>query len=208
MDMWRINMEIKTKMNKMLGFYELPKTGLPCIAWKKFDYDMKLDDTLLWTVRTAVLKGNDLSLPRKVGVSATEAYEFGKQQLNHLKDRGLVVIYPYFIAEKSGTLEVKNNRTIIEAVKKDLWNLVTKNQKDVTIIVTEDGKTYDGDHKFLDTNELEDLLHEAEKLRSKYRDSIAQGNSLLLEWSFAFNTNKNGEKIGRKYLVFYEVREL
>ena len=196
------------KINKMLGFYELPRTGLPCIPWKKFDLDMKLDSNLLWTVRTAVLNGDDLNLPRKVGVDSSEAYKFGKLQLERMQEKGLVVIYPYFIAEKSGTLEVSIGEITIEAVYKDLWNLVTENDKDVTIRITAEKTFVHGQDDFFEDSELRELVKQATKIRGKFRDSIIQGNSILLEWSFAYNTNKTGEKLGKKYLVFYEVREL
>lgn len=196
------------KINKMLGFYELPKTGLPCIHWQKFNSNMKLDPNLLWTVRTAILTGDDLSLPRKVGVSSGEAYEFAKLQLDRLQDRGLVVVYPYFIADKSGTLEIRMDRIIIEAVYKDLWNFVSENDKDITIIITDKEKYLDGKGDFFKPEELEELIKQATKVKGKFRDSLIQGNSILLEWSFAFNTNKNGIKLGQKYLVFYEIREL
>lgn len=196
------------KINKLLGFYELPKTGLPCIQWKKFDPNIKLDSSLLWTVRTAILVGNDLNLPRKVGATADEAYKFGMQQLERMQGRGLVVVYPYFIAEKSGTLEINTHRITIEAVYKDLWNLVTDNDKDVTVCITENATIWDGNSDFFQKDELEELLRQSAKVRGKFRNVLAQGNSILLEWSFAYNTNKKGDKLGEKYLVFYEIREL
>lgn len=196
------------KMNKMLGFYELPKIGLPCIPWRKFEKDIELDPLLLWTVRTAVLEGNDFNLPRKVGVEAKEAYDFAAEQEARLKEKGLVVTYPYFIAIKSGTLEVSANRVVIEAVYEDLWNLVTNNDKDVTVIAVDGDIVIEGEDDFFDDDELKELIQQSMKIRGKFRDALNQGNSVLLEWSFAYNTNKDKERIGEKYLVFYEVREI
>ena len=42
------------------------------------------------------------------------------------------LFYPYFVAENSDTLEVQDNGIVIEAVYKDLWNLVTNNDLEVT----------------------------------------------------------------------------
>lgn len=196
------------KMNKMLGFYELPKIGLPCIPWRKFEKGMELDPSLLWTVRTAVLDGNDLNLPRKVGVEAKEAYDFAVEQENRLQKKGLVVTYPYFIALKSGTLEVSANRVVIEAVYEDLWNFVTNNDKAVTVIAADGDIFIEGEEGFFYDDELKELLQQSMKIRGKFRDILTQGNSILSEWSFAYNTNKAKERIGEKYLVFYEVREI
>ena len=36
------------------------------------------------------------------------------------KNIGMIVYYPYFVAEKSGTLYADNSKTVIEAVGEDL----------------------------------------------------------------------------------------
>ena len=54
-----------------------------------------------------------------------------------MQNRGIVTYYPYFIAEKSGTLEISNTRIVIEAVEGDLWRLVTEGERDVTIMIAE-----------------------------------------------------------------------
>ena len=61
-------------MNKLLGFYELKDSVLPTIPWKEFNKEVKLDSNILWTVRSAVYRGEDLNLPRAVGVNALDAY--------------------------------------------------------------------------------------------------------------------------------------
>lgn len=48
----------------------------------------------------------------------------------------MVVYYPYFVAQKSGTLNIHLDKIIIEAVKDDLWNLVTDQKLDVSLIIT------------------------------------------------------------------------
>lgn len=93
-------------MNKLLGFFELKDSLLPTIPWRIFDKDVKLDSNMLWTVRTAVHKGDDLNLPRCVGVSEKEAYDFALSTSKKYGENGMIIYYPYFIAEKSGTLNV------------------------------------------------------------------------------------------------------
>ena len=44
-------------MNKLMGFFELKDLNLPTIPWKEYKKGMKLDSSLLWTVRSAVYRG-------------------------------------------------------------------------------------------------------------------------------------------------------
>ena len=195
-------------MNKLLGFYELKDSGLPCVNWKTFHPEMKLDSNIMWTVRTAVYDGNDFNLPRKVGVRAKEAYETAIKFHEQLKEHGIVIIYPYFIAQKSGTLEVSNERIVIEAVDKDLWNLVTENKKDVTIIKSTNNYIYQGNKNFLSEYELDLLELQTQKIKRLFRQELASGKSILLEWSFALNTDISMFPIGNPYLIFYECRTI
>jgi hypothetical protein len=191
-----------------MGFYELKDSGLPTVPWKQFDERTKLDENYLWTVRMAVYQGSDFNLPRIVGKKAGEACEAAAELYNKYKDNGVIVYYPYFIAEKSGTLQVSTSEIVIEAVDKDLWNLVTYNRKDVTII--NNGKNLEifGDEKFLKKTELNELDTYAEKVRLLFRNYIFAGKTLLLEWSYAYKTDVNSYPIGEKYLVFYEIKEI
>ena len=59
-------------MNKLMGFLELKDSDLPAVPWKEFNDKVSFDEKLLWTVRTAVEKGEDLNLPRVVGVDAKD----------------------------------------------------------------------------------------------------------------------------------------
>lgn len=68
--------------------------------------------------------------------------KFADQLLKEMNNNGIVIYYPYFIANKSGTLEVRSDKVIIEAVKDDLWNLVTYSEREVTIITDIDGKPH------------------------------------------------------------------
>ena len=193
-------------MNKLLGFYELKDSVLPTIPWKEFNKSVELDSNVLWTVRSAVYRGEDLNLPRAVGVNASEAYVFASDLFDKMQNKGIVVYYPYFLAEKSGNINIFPNKIVIEAVKEDLWNLVTYADRDVTIEVVGDAVWYNGDENFLLKDELEKLLFNAKRAKQMFRDELLEGRSAMLEWSFAYPSNLDKERSGQKYLVFYEAR--
>jgi len=194
-------------MNKYMGFYELRSINLPTVPWKQFTADTALDAGLLWTVRVAVEKGNDYHLPRAVGVTADEAVRQGKELLAEYAGKGIVIYYPYFIAEKSGTLDINGERTVIEAVEKDLWNLVTFGRKNVTVIVPAGQEAeYFGEKGFLNENEVKELLRCGSVISGRYRQELSEGKSILAEWSYAYNTDIKYKQIGDRYLVFYELR--
>lgn len=194
------------KMNKLMGFYELKYIGIPTIRWEEFTDDTKMSDDLLWTVRTAVLKGNDYNLPRIVGVTSKEAMDEGKKLRERLRDTGVVLYYPYFIAHKSGTVKVSSDSTVIEAVEKDLWNLVTYGKRDVTIIIDANSKTVSGNSEFLNEEEIQEILKYAKLLHGKYSGDIREGGEIYLEWSYAYDSTLDKKTYGKKYLVFYEMR--
>lgn len=194
-------------MNKLMGFLELKEMRLPSVPWRQYTGNERFSDHFLWTVRSAVYRGDDLNLPRAVGKSAAEAKEFADKLLSRIRDTGIVVFYPYFIAKKSGTLEVRRNSVIIEAVKEDLWNLVTYSDREVTIIIPEDGeRVYNGNKEFLNDRELNELLKYIPEIRKLFRDDLLEGKSALLEWSYAVACNEKKEPVNEKYLVFYEAR--
>lgn len=98
------------------------------------------------------------------------------------------------------------NKIVIEAVKDDLWNLVTYSDRDVTIEVTENDIVYNGDEKFFSEDELDELILNARKAKQMFREDLLEGKSAMLEWSFAYPSNLKKERDGEKYLVFYEAR--
>ena len=121
-------------------------------------------------------------------------------------ENGMVIYYPYFVAEKSGTLNVFSNKVVIEAVKEDLWNLVTYSKRDVTIIETDDGREYDGDKDFLKADEIDQITSYVHEVKRMFRDDLLEGKSVFLEWSYAYNCDIKKRRTGNRYLVFYEVR--
>ena len=196
------------KMNKYMGFYELKSINLPSVPWRLFTADTAPDGNLLWTVRVAVERDNDLNLPRAVGVSAGEAIRRGNELLRKYKGKGIVIYYPYFIAQKSGVLDIGPGRTVIEAVDGDLWNLVTYGRKNVTAMIDSGGRRYLGDEAFLSPEETDELLKYGAVIRGRYRDILNEGGSVLAEWSYAYDTDTGRRPTGERYLVFYELRRV
>ncbi len=193
-------------MNKLMGFYELNSLSLPTIQWKEYTGKESLSPNFLWTVRSAVFSGNDLNLPRAVGVKSDEAMSFATSLLPQMKNRGMVVYYPYFFANKSGTLNIFNEQIVIEAVKNDLWNLVTLSDRAVTYIINGDEVTINGDGDFLSEDELKYILSNVPAIRKSFRDELFEGKSILLEWSLAQKSDLHKNPTGEEFLIFYELR--
>ncbi|HWR60263.1 MAG TPA: hypothetical protein VN580_01545 [Clostridia bacterium] len=195
-------------INKLMGFYELKAVNIPTVPWKKYSRGTVLDSGILWTVRVALKSGADVSLPRAVGVTAGEAVEKADAFLGMYGDNGLVIYYPYFIADKSGVIDISSGRTVIEAVDKDLWNLVTHGRKNVTITIGDSGASYDGDRSFLPEAELSLLQDSISRIKAYYRGLLSEGKSIITEWSFAYSSGIDGRPSGEKFLVFYELRSV
>lgn len=193
-------------MNKLEGFQALRKSGLPTVPWKKYKNNVVLNNNILWTIRSAVAQGDDLNLPRRVGVTAQDAKEFADTLLTSLSENDLVIYYPFFIAIKSGVIEVSGNRIVIEGVKDDLWNLVTNNNKDVTIIFENENIEFIGDSNFFNQQELLELIDYCNLVKKIFSQILNSGKSLFLEWSFACKSSLNKEIIGDTSLIFYEIR--
>lgn len=193
-------------MNKLMGFYELKSMDLPSIPWKEYTGTEELTNDKLWTIRSAVFKGDDLNLPRMVGEIGEKAKDFANSLLKRLQDRGMVIYYPYFVANKSGTLNVFLNDIVIEAVKDDLWNLVTYSDREVTIRIEGSAEQIDGNKEFLSEDEKNEILKHVPEIRRLFRDELIEGKSILLEWSFAQDSSPDKKPIGDEYLVFYEAR--
>lgn len=194
-------------MNKLMGLLELRDMKLPSIPWKQYSGHEELSNDFLWTIRCAVYRGDDLNLPRSVGKNAEKSKKFADDLLRKINNNGMVIYYPYFIANKSGTLEVKRDCVIVEAVKKDLWNLVTYSDREVTIIFRDKQTTeYMGNKEFLKENEQQQLLKHVPEIRRIFKDDLLEGKSAVLEWSYAVSCNYKKEPCDVKNIarfIFY-----
>ncbi len=195
-------------MNKLMGFYELAEMDIPSISWKEYTGQEMFDESLLWTIRSAVFRGDDMNLPRRVGVTAKEAKGFADNLYAQMKGKGMVVYYPYFLANKSGTLNVYRDRIIIEAVKNDLWNLVTYADREVTIDIRQGEVNVYGNENFLSMDEIGLVTANVPIIRKNFRDEMTEGGSILLEWSLAQNSDLRKRPMGDEFLVFYEARTI
>ena len=191
-----------------MGFFELNDINLPTVPWKEYRPTVKLDDNILYTIRSAIDRGNDQNLPRSVGKTASESKTFADSLYEVLDNNGMVVYYPYFKAIKSGTLEVYGDHYTIEAVKEDLWNLVSGSKCDTTCIFDSNGEVTKSSGDLLSQQELDELHKSAQTVMRHFNKELLSGNSVLLEWSFARNSDIHGEATGDTYLVFYELRVL
>lgn len=189
-----------------MGFYELKKSSLPTIPWREYTGEEDFGKGRLWTIRTAVYSGNDLNLPRFVGVKHDEAKIQAEYLFRKYHSDGMVLYYPFFIAEKSGTLNVFSDKVVIEAVKDDLWNLVTYSDREVTIIKRGENQDVIGNTEFLTENEQEELNRYVPVVKSMFREMFLEGKSVLLEWSYAYECDEDRNRVGNRYLVFYEAR--
>jgi len=186
-------------VNKLFGFYQLRKLGIPSVPWQEFTAETKLDPNQLWTIRSAVLQNNDFNLPRAVGVTAAEA-ELKAKQLK--KEYDLVIYYPYFVAEKSGVISATDEQIVIEACYADLWNLVTANKVDARVEIKKDRCCITGDEGLLTEEEIKELA----KYTWRARQKMQAYREIILEWSYAFSSDLAKQPIGERYLVFYECR--
>ena len=198
-------------MNKLFGFYELRRLGVPTVPWQEFREGVLLEPGRLWTVRMALREGPDWNLPRLVGACARRAEAFARELLARYGPSALVVYYPYFVAVTSGTLLLERQRTVVEAVRGDLWNLTTRGRAELTLAWSEpqqpgDPRRLQGDDALLGPQERAELQRWARRVRAQSREFLEGGHGLLLEWSVARDAAPDGQPQGPEYLVFYEWR--
>ena len=195
-------------MNKLFGFLELKELPVPSVDWKEFKQGTVLDSNKLWTVRTAVVSGNDTSLPRMVGKSAEECMNFGNSLIKNYGKNMMVVYYPFFHAVKSGTMLVSDIDAIIECVEGNLWDLVDNHKIDHRFKISVSGRVvnYMDNVDFLTKEEIKLLHKNFEKVRKYFSKSLRANELVLLEWSFAKDCNSMGNPVGDSRLMFYEVR--
>ncbi len=193
-------------MNKLEGLYELQRLNIPSVEWNIFKENTKLDKTHLWTIRTAVYKGRDVNLPKLFGATAQVAQEYGQHMRNVVGDNGIVIYYPYLVAEKSGNLQIGMDSVILEVVNGDLEPLLQGEAIDTTYIFSAQEKKIIGNQWLLSEDEIAQILMHADYLKQTYRYLIDNKNSLQLEFSFASESDLCKRAIGNPRLIFFEIR--
>lgn len=198
-------------INKFLGFYELRRLNIPTIDWfffdEKFDKN-QLKEHDLWTLRTAVLEGPDIWLPRAVGVKADEIINFA-EKIKRNNPELIIIVYPFFYAIKSGNLNVSLNFIHLEAVKKDLWNLNIKNiDYSFTYSILDMSRNEFGDLNFISNDEKIKFEQYGKILNIKYRNFLFDSNTeIQLEWSYIVY-DKNLINSKEYKLSFHEFRTI
>ena len=61
------------------------------MEWEEYSEDTEFNENNLWTVRTAILSGNDISLPRAVGVTAEEAKKVAEKIRHTYGDNAMII---------------------------------------------------------------------------------------------------------------------
>ncbi len=196
-------------MNKLEGFLELKSLAIPTVGWREYKSGITFDKGRLWTVRCAVMRGDDFNLPRLVGADGERAEKFAFDLKDRLGDSGMVIYYPFFLAEISGTVIISSQTTTLECVYGDLWQLVTDGVTHYTGIFDLNGQQQKAfGERPLHSNDIQSLLKYSAKIRAAYRREIATGKEIYAEWSFARDCGSDGNPVGERNLVFFELRTI
>lgn len=202
----RYTLKEEIDMNRIQDYYVLNCLDLPTIPWKEYYYSSRLDKDILWTIKSETRNDTSENLPRKIGVTAQEAKEFGVELYKDLKKDQMIFYYPYFCAVKSGIIDINNDRIVIESAKDDIDNLVKKNNVDVTLIFREDDVEIHGDKDFLTQEEIIQLIDQAVKIKKQCAKDINDGKNLLFHWTYACYTSVDKKPMGKKNLMFFKVK--
>lgn len=193
-------------MNRIQDYYVLNCLDLPTIPWKEYYYSSRLNKDILWTIKSETRKDDKEELPRKIGVTAQEAKEFGGELYKDLKEGQMVFYYPCFFAIKSGIIDINYDRIAIEAVKDDISNLVKNNNVDVTMIFKEEDLEIHGDKDFLTQEEILQLIDCAVKIKNQCKTDIEFGKNFLFYWTYACCTDTKKQPVGKKNLMFFKMK--
>lgn len=183
-------------MNIYQGLTRIDKAGLPHPEWefvetsKDLKKYFKIKDYCGWTIRTVKVTGapwNNLYvnwLPKK-----QVPEKIDELQKEH-KGKAVFVIYPSWKWKKSGTLLIEKDRTVIEAAKGPIVDLMRHGKLDASCIY-KNGKLLEsnGNKKLLTSEERKKVLHAGKKLKQK---------EIILEWGI---TTQNK-------FIFYRIETL
>jgi hypothetical protein len=189
-------------INKYQGLMLLKQCRLPTISWNVFTYDTTLCDSYRWTLRAVRDSGNDFGLPIFLDISSKEAIDIGRRLLDqYSSNKYILLVYPYFTSEKSGTVKVEIGSIVVEAVKGNCSDLTRYSKLDISLIYKDTRDVVYGDITFFTDEELVTIERYASRLRRQFFRMVLDGFIVVLEWSFATYKNTDKEKF-----LFQELR--
>jgi hypothetical protein len=164
---------------------------------------MELAEDKLWTVRTAMVDGSDVYLPKRIGVTSQEALRFAQELQISFGDHMVVFLYPFFVADASGVIMTYPDRcVVIEACEADLWNLCDKGIADAEMFsfVTWDFRFEHDPKDILSLDRRIELMRYARRIYFK-----THGQTALAEWSIARECDINKNPAGEAKIVFFQL---
>ncbi|MFA6271656.1 MAG: hypothetical protein WC693_00915 [Patescibacteria group bacterium] len=178
------------------GLTRIDKAGLPHPEWefvsssKDLKKYFKIKDYCGWTVRTARLIGAPWKnlyvnwLPKKQVPAKID-----ELQKMH-KGKALFVIYPSWNWKKSGTILIEKNRTVIEAAKGSIIDLMRYGKVDASYFYQHG--------KLVGSNGKEQLLSPTERRKILQAEKKIKQKEIILEWGI---TTQNK-------FIFYRIETL
>ncbi len=196
------------KMNKYIGLLTLKEYRFPTINWKCFNQDTLLDASFLWTIRLAAYyDSNDFGLPCYLGMKSDDAICKGLDLYrSYDMSEYIIMCYPYFVAIKSGTIDLRQDYDVIEVVFGNCTELTRNNNVDLTMIFKDNGYNTIGDDTILDEDEINLLYRYMKLAKYRFRDESLNGCIIILEWSFGYDVDANGIRKSENFLIFNEMR--
>ena len=217
-----LDSQLRTRFNKFEGLLKIEEFDLPHPKWTYVLVDqqalasvpsgaqsevisykaLQMSSSETWTVRSCLLGLNSRSefgLKRAVGISADQVasrLEEFNQYYQNMDLRAVFVVYPYFSANKSGIIEIRDSECVIEAVKGSQWKLTEEGAPSESwsytgplgdASISQFQRQSYGNVKILESEELARLCALIPHIRE---------SRVLLEWTFT----PEGE------LFFYDMR--
>ncbi|BBF45146.1 hypothetical protein lbkm_3905 [Lachnospiraceae bacterium KM106-2] len=193
-------------MHVLQNSYLLSHLDLPTIPWQQGFLSTEFDQHMLWTVKNEPVSAEIGLIEGKIGVTAKEAKEFVKHQYDNLGEKRVVLYYPYYTATKSGTIDLNQERSVIEAVEGKIENLSKKHRVDVTMIFRDNDLEIVGNDKFLSEDETLTLIDYCRELKSRCAADLDYGKNIILYWSIVSETKVNMIPKDKTNLIFTKLK--
>lgn len=210
--------------------YILKSLDLPTMEWKQYFPDTEFAQNILWSIKVEEIpssKSKEETLPKKrttflpfgkllrekekerkrglIGVNATAAKDFAQKYYKSVApSKQAMIYYPYYTVQKSGILDINDERIVIEGTKGDISNLVKHNQIEVTMMFTEDDMNIHGDDHFFSKEQVFFLIDSARKVKKMATKDLEIGKNIQLYFSYVYKTNTALQPEGELQLIFYK----